>query len=175
MLKQLGCTQAQFLTVANNFISCFDGISSALEHDGGYQTTDDISQHRYSLPPGMDKDSDWLVKHDKCACGLVNFKKSERGGVDQGAVGFGLPGGTVVSMLPGGDEITDISSSRSADKPNETKQSSIGNATFGPLSKDEIGGGLILDFYRSKRNALQVAIETASMVLRIKHTIEDTN
>ncbi|XP_072031107.1 molecular chaperone MKKS-like [Amphiura filiformis] len=166
-LEELRCTRAQYLTVANNFASCFEAVAMSLEHDRGSHVTDPTNHHRYSIPPGLSQDSDWLNVHNICACGITTFHTSDepQNHMTRRSEYCELPIEKVGNIDESSSPVTSLF------EANRIESNNIGTDSDRQASKKTV----VLDCFSIKRNALCIAVETANMVLRIKHTLEDTN
>ncbi|XP_071784541.1 molecular chaperone MKKS-like [Asterias amurensis] len=158
VLIDLGCTRSQFKTAANNFIHCIEQVARATEHGQDTQITDSIHHHRWPLPRGVNP-SDWL---NRCACGMKSFDRSSDWQI------LGAKGDGATHKLKDPVETKDFAEQNHLGK--EQNKCDIQDQGFLEADKEL---GFLLDSFVVKQNALHVAVETANIVLRIHHTIED--
>nr|XP_032808622.1 McKusick-Kaufman/Bardet-Biedl syndromes putative chaperonin isoform X1 [Petromyzon marinus] len=147
LLQELRCSRAQVRSVASHLAGALEAVACTLSQGRGTHLVDSRFGHLWVAWRVALPDEDWEAVLQSCACGAV------------------------VSPPPG-------VSWRWLGQRGHRDSTSLGDEATAPtplLAPPDPPPSLLLDSFTVRSNALQVAVEVASLLLDVKCTIEDTN
>ncbi|KAJ7987366.1 hypothetical protein DPEC_G00325740 [Dallia pectoralis] len=148
----LGVSQSEYLLGLHAYCLSLESVALALEHDGGTRLIDLTHAHCWYVPDGEASQSGVMEEAPPtCGCGMVE-RRSKPG---QGAE----------------PEWTLLNSRYPPFPPSPL----VGDTSSGLLGTGSAPQPQVLDSFTAKLNALQVAVETANLILDIRCIIQDVN
>ncbi|XP_061410323.1 molecular chaperone MKKS isoform X2 [Lethenteron reissneri] len=147
LLQELRCSRAQLRSVASHLAGALEAVACTLSQGRSTHLVDSRFGHLWVAWRVALPDEDWEAVLQSCACGAL------------------------VSPPPG-------VSWRWLGQRGHRDSTSLGDEATAPtplLAPPDPPPSLLLDSFTVRSNALQVAVEVASLLLDVKCTIEDTN